>query len=906
MIGRQLGQYRVLEKLGEGGMGVVYLAEDTRLGRRVALKVLHAAVSSDPSRRARFEREARAVAALNHPNIVTLHTVEEVEGVTFLTMELVQGSRLSHLLSTTGLPLGRLLDWSLAIADALVAAHRAGVVHRDLKPDNIMVSADGRLKVLDFGLAKLRDTPAPLEGAGTALPTASVTEEGKILGTVSYMSPEQAEGKPLDHRSDIFSFGVVLYEMATGRRPFHGDTAISTISSILKDTPTPPHQVNAALPEEFGRIVRRCLAKQPDRRYQSTDDLRNELRELKEDSESGELSLERRVAPGTGATSAGAAGTTGAPSAATLSGVTPAPGATSRKHPALLLGGAAVVLALAAGAWWAFRPRSDTGSAPESGVPATLQMSRATTDGKVAEAAISPDGRYIAYVRREGSIYSLRLRQLVTGDEVQVVAPSEAFLASPSFSSDGDFLHYVSIEPGRNAGWVNRVSVLGGAPRRIIDGAYGVTASPDGSRIAIIGGPIEQSYVRVAGADGDGPRDLALRKGPDHFDSSARWSSDGRTLAVVSHRFGEPQQAVLIAADTGEERPLTIPTLRTLNDLGWIPGRSALLVTGSERPANMGSAQVWEVTTEGVLRPLTRDLNAYSGLSLTADGSTVATVQVESRTGIEVAPVKGGMPGEFTELFPISASRPGFDGIAWLGSDRIVHGMMQGDIQQISVTDVGSKASRALTTGPPHTSPAVSRDGRVLVVMRGDGDRFNLWRLDTETGRGQRLTEGQYDGAQILSPDGAWLLYSTAGETINLMKMPAAGGAAVELANRPMWCADLTEDGQEALCWVIQPSGDPQAVTMPASGGEPHPIAGIPPGARSIHFSPDGRGITYLTSHEGADEIWNLPRAGGEPRRLARFEGKEIADLAWSPDGTRLAIVKITRSGDVVLLKRTL
>ncbi len=879
--GQTISHYRIDRKIGEGGMGIVYLAEDTRLGRRIALKVLTTEMSTDAARRARFEREARAIAALNHPNIVTLHSVEEVDGVSFLTMELVDGSRLTQLLARDGLALPKLLDWSLGIAEALMAAHRQGVVHRDLKPDNIMVTGEGRIKVLDFGLAKLRESA--LEGAGTALPTASITEEGRILGTVSYMSPEQAEGKALDHRSDIFSFGVVLYEMATGRRPFQGDTAISTISSILKDSPPPPQQINTALPPHLGRIVRRCLSKEPERRYQSTEDLRNELRELKEECDSGELAQEVAAAARTSARRGGGTGIL--------------------KRPAVI-GLAAVLVALAAVAGWVWL-RGGATSAPAPALLGPIQMSRATTDGKVQEAAISPDGRYVAYARREGAIFSLRLRQLVSGDEVQVVAPSESILTSPSFSADGDFLHYVSIEPGRVSDWVHRVSVLGGTPRRIVDGVFAVAASPDGRRLALTGGTVDQSYVRIVGSDGDSPLDLALRKGRDHFDSGAKWSSDGRSLAIVSHRFGEPQQLVLIDPATGQEQALPIPSLRSFVDLSWTPGKSALVVSGSERPVNQrGSSQIWEVSTKGDLQPLTRDLNSYSDLTVTADGSTVAAVQVERRSGIDVAPVRDGVPGAFTELFPISAARAGFGGIAWLAGDRLAHGMMQGDVQQVFATDLTSRSSRALTAGASHHDPAVSRDGRALVVVRDDGDRSNLWRLDPETGRGQRLTEGQFDTSQVLSADGSWVVYSSSRETIKLLKIPGGGGTPVELSQRPSFCLDVSADGRDALCFVFGPSGDPEGVLIPLAGGEARSIPGIPAATRLARFGPEGRSITYLVSREGADELWSLPAQGGEPRRLVRFEGKEIADFAWSPDGSHLAVVKTSRSGDVVLLKR--
>jgi len=282
-----LSHYRLIEKIGEGGMGVVWKALDTTLDREVAIKILPEELSGDPERLTRFRREAKAVAALNHPNIVTLHSVEDADtstgSVHFITMELVQGRTLAELIPRAGLTLARFLDLALPLANAISAAHERGVTHRDLKPGNVMVGDDGPLKVLDFGLAKLREQ-APAET--TAAPTQSMTGEGRVLGTVPYMSPEQAQGKPLDHRSDIFSLGIVLHEMATGQRPFRGETSADLISSILRDTPRPVVEINPALPRDLGRVITRCLRKDPRRRFQTALDVRNELEEIEEEANS--------------------------------------------------------------------------------------------------------------------------------------------------------------------------------------------------------------------------------------------------------------------------------------------------------------------------------------------------------------------------------------------------------------------------------------------------------------------------------------------------------------------------------------------------------------------------------------------------------------------------------------------
>jgi TolB-like protein/tetratricopeptide (TPR) repeat protein len=284
LIGKTLAHYEIKAKLGQGGMGEVYRARDAKLGRDVALKLLPAELSRDPARRQRFLREARAVAALKHPNIVTLYAVEEHDDLIFLSMELLEGRSLDRLILPAGLNFIRLLDIAIPVVDAVSHAHEKGITHRDLKPSNIMLDAEGRPKVLDFGLAKLLEGPATSEEA-TALAHGSVTQEGVVLGTAAYMSPEQAEGKPVDARSDIFSLGVIFYEMATGQRPFQGDTTISILSSILKDTPPTVTELNRSLPNHMGRVVNRCLAKDPARRYQHGLDLRNDLEGLREESD---------------------------------------------------------------------------------------------------------------------------------------------------------------------------------------------------------------------------------------------------------------------------------------------------------------------------------------------------------------------------------------------------------------------------------------------------------------------------------------------------------------------------------------------------------------------------------------------------------------------------------------------
>lgn len=390
--GARLGAYEIVKRLGAGGMGEVYLAADTRLGRQVAIKVLPPELALDPDRRQRLAREAQAAARLNHPNIVTLFSFEDAGDVAFLTMEYVDGEVLSSRIPSQGLTLEQLLPIAIPLADAVSSAHQAGIVHRDLKPGNVMLSSSGvRVKVLDFGLAKLYGGQFVATDALTG--TAPITADGRIVGTIAYMSPEQAEGRPTDARSDVFSLGVMLFEMATGRRPFSGDTSISVITSILRDTPPALNEVKPELPLEFARIVRRCLQKDPDRRYQTAVDLRNALDELKQESDSG-----------------------------TLSAVLPArPSGFGRLKRSTIAAGAVGIVVLGAFGVWAARARPGTNAATATVEIREREVTSNPVDAPVFFATISADGQYVAYSDRHG----LHVRFINTGETRTVPVPPE-------------------------------------------------------------------------------------------------------------------------------------------------------------------------------------------------------------------------------------------------------------------------------------------------------------------------------------------------------------------------------------------------------------------------------------------------------------------------------------------------
>jgi tRNA A-37 threonylcarbamoyl transferase component Bud32 len=404
-IGSTLGHYEIVRKLGRGGMGEVYLARDVTLGRQVALKILRPDLADDSERNTRFEREARAVAALNHPSIVTVHSIERAADVRFITMEYVSGTTLAALIPPSGLPLRTFFEYTLPLVDAVSAAHQQGVAHRDLKPENVMVTGEGRVKVLDFGLAKLLPQAADSADHTTTAPVPGRTVEGQVFGTAAYMSPEQAQGKAVDYRSDIFSLGIMLYEMITGRRPFVGDNSTAIISAILKDPAPLIREHNAALPASLERIIKRCLAKDPSRRYQSGLDLWNDLEELKQELDSG-------VGTGTAAAAV----------------------KTSRALPMMVAGAVVIVLAGGVYALW-------PGSGGDGGVePAREFVFSKLTYGPGQELfpSLSPDGRQIAYASDAAGNFDVYVQRVGGENALNLTRDSSADDGQPAFAPDGE------------------------------------------------------------------------------------------------------------------------------------------------------------------------------------------------------------------------------------------------------------------------------------------------------------------------------------------------------------------------------------------------------------------------------------------------------------------------------------
>src|SRR5689334_14878351 len=522
--GQMIDSYEVISFISRGGMGEVYLAEDKRLGRKVALKLLPATFTSDDDRLRRFEQEARAASALNHPNIITIFEIREAGSSHVIATEFVEGETLRTRLNRAALSISEALDIAIQVADALSAAHKAGIIHRDIKPENIMLRPDGYVKVLDFGLAKLSEQASPAVAAEA--PTIQVrTGSGVVMGTAGYMSPEQARGLSVDHRSDIFSLGAVIYEMLARRKPFEGETPSDTMAAILKTEPPALARIAKATPSELIRIVNKSLRKDREERYQVVKDLWLDLKALRQDLEFQDK-LDRSVGtegdataimPG-GEPTAALSGPRATSSRSAISNISDSISLDIKRHK---IGAALTVLAalliVAASRFGNYRWLNKKQQVAHFW---DIKLDRLTDSGNAVDATIFPDGKYIVYVLSDRSRQSLYIRQVSTANDQEIVPPAPVGFFGITFSPDGQDLYYV-IKTNLDAGTLFRVPVLGGVPVKIMQRLDApVSFSPDSKQFVLTRGnypnPGESALV-IANIDGSGERNLVVKKSPQRF-----------------------------------------------------------------------------------------------------------------------------------------------------------------------------------------------------------------------------------------------------------------------------------------------------------------------------------------------------------------------------------------------------
>jgi serine/threonine protein kinase/Tol biopolymer transport system component len=889
VIGQTISHYKLLSLLGSGGMGSVYEAEDLKLGRRVALKFLPPELARDSAALERFQREARSASALNHANICTIFEIDEAEGQWFISMEKLDGSTLDRVIAGTPMSLDRLLDVGIQIADALDAAHQQGIIHRDVKPANIFVSPKGKVKVLDFGLAKLAGMRAAV--AETVGAPEHLTSPGTAVGTVAYMSPEQARGEPLDVRSDLFSVGCVLYQMATGRLPFEGNTSAVIFDAILNRAPVSPVKLNPGLPPKFEDILNKLLEKDRELRFQTAAELRGDLKRLKRDSSSG-----KEVA----ATSA--------------SGISVAQPASSsrevilgevRRHKFGLFGTILLLVLLGAGVGYGIFRALNAGGSELSFQ--NVAISRITDSGRARFSAISPDGRYLAYATDEGEKQALWLRQVSTGSDINLLPAEESDYLGLTFTPDGNYLYFVRTEKlSRGFSSLYRIPSLGGTPVKLMtDLDSAVTFSPDGKQLAVLRNQpfSNQATIFTADQDGNNMRPLYVRKYPEFISTAPAWSPDGKTILIGQQQKDQYAVIAISVADGSVHSVLT--QVHTIGQMAWLGSGRGFLFLAYE-PSVAGGQIYYASYPEGKTRRLTNDLTQYAMpvLSITPDASAMAAVQIQFSFGIYLG--SSEHPDDAKQITPT-----GFVGehIRWLPNGKLLFNRDRGKMMV-------SEIDGAQTQQIKDKFASMEACGKYLTYTRVQDAASLIYRSDLDGKNETPVAGDPPEGGPSCSASGETVYYLRPFK--GFFRAPIQGGAEQAVPgifSEGTVSAIVSPDEKTVATIEIQyregvsAQKPNQMRILPLAGGAPISQFDLPSGADPTgynnqfvdrNWTRDSKAVAYLETRNGVTNIWSQPVSGGPPMQLTHFTSERMMSFDFSSDGKQIVFSRGHASSDAV------